>query len=53
MDYLQDWALKNKIQFNPSEFEELIIFAKASFSHLPFSYYLDGCSHQRVNLKRT
>ena len=51
IDYLHDWALKNKMKFHPAKCKVLIISSRAS-PPLPFSYMLDGCALQLVESEK-
>ena len=51
IDYLNEWALKNKMRFHPAKCKVLIISARAS-PPLPFTYNLDGCALQNVQSEK-
>ena len=51
IDYLSDWALRNKMRFHPAKCKVLVVSGKPSLSP-PFAYNLDGSPLLYVDLEK-
>ena len=51
IDYLSDWALRNKMRFHPAKCKVLVVSGKPSLSP-PFAYNLDGSPLLYVELEK-